>query len=468
MPGTLEALQRLLVAMLVGLLIGVDRERAEERKQHKQFAGVRTFPLIAGVGAGLALLRAELGVAPLVAGFVAVAAIIIVAYQASCRAGQVGATTELAALLTFVVGALAGSGQLIIAGATGVTVAVLLATKPRIERLSRAMTEQELAAVLQLAVISVIVLPLLPDRGLGPWQVWNPFKIWLVVVLVSAVSFAGFVAVRWKGERAGLYWAGALGALVSSTATTAAMAQRSRATPERVGRISVAAILASTVMCVRLLAVVAAVRPQLLALLAPPMGAMAVVGLAVALLLHRKAGGERRQDKVDDHEDAELVDEPEDDAEDEAKAIQRPTAAKRAQAGRGRVQRARPERKLGNPFSLRSAITFGLLFAFILLLVKAADVWLGDKGTFLAALLAGLVDVDAISIALARSARGDHTTSAVLGIVLACASNNLFKAGIAVFAGGGAFRRNVALTLLAMAAAGVAVAAAMSWARLGI
>ena len=98
-------------------------------------------------------------------------------------------------------GALAGIGQMIVAGATGVAVAVLLAVKPRIERLSRAMTDEELFAVLQLAVISAIVLPLLPDRGYGPWQVWNPVKIWMVVVLVSAVSFAGFVAVRWKGKR---------------------------------------------------------------------------------------------------------------------------------------------------------------------------------------------------------------------------------------------------------------------------
>ena len=243
-----------------------------------------------------------MGAWPLVAGFVAVVAIALVSYQASCKAGHVGATTEIAALVTFTLGALAGSGQMLIAGATGVAVAVLLAIKPRIERLSRAMTEEELAAVLQLAVISAIVLPLLPDKGYGPWQVWNPFKIWMVVVLVSAVSFAGFVAVRWKGEKAGLYWAAGLGALVSSTATTVAMAQRSRevgADSRQANRIVAATVLASVVMCGRLLALVTAVQPPLLPRLAIPLGAMIVVGLAAVVLFHRGgrvgAGGRQRK-----------------------------------------------------------------------------------------------------------------------------------------------------------------------------
>ena len=142
MPDSAEALQRLLVALLVGLLIGIDRERAEDRKQHKQFAGVRTFPIICLLGGALALLVPQVGAIPLVAGFLAVSAVALVAYQAGCRAGEVGATTELAALLTYALGALAGHGQLVVAGALGVAVAVLLAAKPRIERLSRAMTEE--------------------------------------------------------------------------------------------------------------------------------------------------------------------------------------------------------------------------------------------------------------------------------------------------------------------------------------
>jgi uncharacterized membrane protein (DUF4010 family) len=301
----------------------------------------------------------------------------------------------------------------------------LLAIKLPMERLSRAMTDEEMLAVLELAVISAIVLPLLPDQGYGPWQVWNPFKIWLVVVLVSAVSFAGFVAVRWKGERAGLYLAAALGALVSSTATTVAMAQRSRETPAQGPRIAAAAILASTVMCGRLLALVAAVRAPLLTHLAIPLGAMILVGLAAMFVFHRLGR-------------------------------QRATGAAAAKQGEEN------KRGFSNPFSLKSAITFGLLFAAILLLVRASEAWLGSRGTLLAALLAGLVDVDAITVALSRQAHADALGATTLAIIAACASNNLFKAGTAVFVGKGRFRAAAAGSLLAMAAVGLATAGALA------
>jgi uncharacterized membrane protein (DUF4010 family) len=415
MPETSVPLQRLLVALLIGLLIGLDRERAEDRKKHKLFAGVRTFPLIALLGAGLCLLGETTGHWPLAVGFLTVAAVTLVSYQRTSREGDVGATTEMAALVTYALGALAGAGQLLVAGATGVAVAVLLHIKVPLERLSRTMAQEEVEAVLELAVISAIVLPLLPNQGYGPWEVWNPFKIWTVVVLVSAVSFAGFVAVRWKGERAGLFLAAALGALVSSTATTLAMAQRARQTPEQGARLAAAAILASVVMCGRLLVLVAAVSVSLLPRLAVPVGAMALVGLVLVLVLAR---GKRDGD-------------------------------------------GRSDRSHNNPFSLKQALLFGALFAGIQLAVKAGEHYLGAKGTLVAAVLSGLVDVDAITLALARGARAEQAGTVVLGIIIACASNSLFKAGAAVAGGAGRFRAYVAGGLVAMAASGGIVVAVM-------
>src|SRR4029453_5123046 len=175
------------------------------------------------------------------------------------------------------------------ASAGGGGVAVRRAVKPSPEGLSRALSEQELTAVLELAVISAIVLPLVPDQGYGPWGVLNPFRIWMVVVLVSAVSFAGFIAVRWKGEQGGLFWAAGLGALVSSTAVTVAMAQRSRDAPGAGRAIAAGAILATTVMCGRLMVLVAAAGPALLPRVVPPVGTMALTGLLWALLLRRGA-----------------------------------------------------------------------------------------------------------------------------------------------------------------------------------
>jgi uncharacterized membrane protein (DUF4010 family) len=413
MPPTVDALKRLLVALLVGLLIGVDRERAEQRKQRKLFAGVRTFPLIALLGAILALMLAEIGPWPLVVGLLAVAAIALVSYRESVRVGETGATTEVAALATYALGTMAGVGQLTVAGATAVSVAVLLAAKPRLERFSRAISETELAAVLELAVISAIVLPLLPDRGYGPWQVLNPFRIWLVVVMVSAVSFAGFIAVRWRGESAGPLWAAGLGGLVSSTATTVAMAARSRASPQQAGSVSAAAVLASTVMCVRLAVLVAVVGPGLLPRIGPAMAAMALTGLLATLVLYR-AGPHQE-----------------------------------GNSGRSSV---------ANPFRLRSALLFGAIFAATMLLVRGSRQVLGTTGTLLAAGLSGLADVDAISIALARGGQSDTLDHASLGIIIASASNNLFKATVAIVNGAGRFRRQVPLALLAISTVGVVVA----------
>ncbi len=258
-------------------------------------------------------------------------------------------------------------------------------------------------------------MPLLPDRGFGPWEVLNPFRIWLVVVLVSLVSFAGFVAVRWKGERAGLFWAGGLGALVSSTATTVSMAQRSRqAAPEQQRLLAAATVLASTVTCGRIAILVAAMGPLLLPPLAVSLGAAVVVGMLATLILGRGS---------------------------KASGPSSPAGA----------------RSLDNPLSLRGALAFGALYACISLLVRASEARFGSHGKLGAAAISGFVDVDAISITLARGVRSDLAAAAHAGIIIAYCSNNLFKSGVAISMGAGRFRRDVALSLCGMAlAAGVA------------
>ncbi len=406
----LPSLEGIAVALLVGSLIGLDRERAEARKGHEAFAGVRTFPLIALVGAVATILVPVAGVALLVASFVAVTALAVAAYLRVPANGAPGATTEVAAVATFLLGALAGDGQLVLAGATGVAVAVLLVAKPRLEAFSRALTGEEIRAALELAVISVIVLPLLPNEGLGPWQVLNPFAIWLIVVLVSALSFAGFVAMRLLGERRGLAVTGAVGGLVSSTAVTFAMAERSRADQGLGAPAASAVVLASCVMSLRMAVLAAVVNAGILPRLLPVVGAMAVVGGVAALWLARTGTGEPL-------------------------------------ASGGHIT---------NPFSLRAALTFGLIFAVILLGVRAAQEYLGAGGTYAASALSGFVDVDAVTVTFSRlgpAADGWRTSAAA--VTLAAVVNTVVKAGLAVGLGAGRFRRQVALALGAVAAAGV-------------
>jgi len=411
-----SSLEGLLVALLVGFLVGLDRERAEARKGREAFAGVRTFPLVALAGAVPMILMPIAGPALLVASFVAVAAVAVVSYVRSSAAGDVGATTEVAAIATFLLGAVAGAGQLVVAGATGVGIAILLAAKPRLESFSRALTGEEVRSALELAVISVIVLPLLPNRGFGPWEVLNPFEIWLIVVLVSALSFAGFVAMRLLGARRGLVVAGLVGGLVSSTAVTIAMAERSRADQGLARSAASATVLASCVMSLRIAVLAGIVNAALLPRLLPVVGAMAVMGGAGAWWLARQAEGE-------------------------------------GVAAGGR---------LGNPFSLRAALSFGAIYAVVLLVVRFARELQGDGGTYAASALSAVADVDAVTIAFARiGPLADGWRTPAAAVALAAIVNTVVKLGMGVGLGEGRFRRHVAITLGLMAIAGAAAGIAV-------
>jgi uncharacterized membrane protein (DUF4010 family) len=406
-PGSIEGL---LVAVLIGFLIGIDRERAEVRKGQPLLAGVRTFPLIALVGAVSVFLSDAGGSLLVVATFLAIATISAISYARASRAGSIGATTEIAALVTFLLGALAGAGEILVAGGCGVLVAILLVAKPRLEAFSRALSEEELLAALELAVISGIVLPLLPDRGFGPWGVLNPFDIWLVVVLVSAFSFAGFAAMRVFGAKRGVQLAAVLGALVSSTAVTLSLARRARQDPELARTAAGVTALASSVMCVRIAVFAGAVGSGLLPRLLPVLVAIAGVGSLLGTLQLRTA------------------------SEPAANPAQSP---------------------IRNPFDLRGALIFAGLYALVLLVVRSAQEFLGSPGSYLSAVLSALVDVDAITIAFARAGPGaSGWREPAAAVTLAVIVNTLVKLGIVICLGQGRFRTRAALSLSLMAAAG--------------
>jgi uncharacterized membrane protein (DUF4010 family) len=404
-------LARLALALLVGLLIGLDRERAEARKGREMIGGVRTFPLIALAGAVPMLLPGLASLLALVTAFVAVAAVAVASYVRQAAEGRYGATTEVAVVATCLLGALAGAGQLLLAGAAGIAVSVLLVAKPRLEAFSRALSPEELAATLELAVISVIVLPLLPDRGYGPWQVFNPRTLWLVVVLVAGLSFLGFVAVRVVGEGRGLAITGAVGGLVSSTAVTVAMADRSRE-GEAIGRAAAAAaVLASTVMAGRVAVLAGAINPGIVPRLLPVVFAVMLTGALAARAVARRRAGDP------------------------------------VEAG-GRIR---------NPFSLRQAVTFALIYALILLIVRAAMQYFGAAAIFAVAALSSLADLDAVTIAFTQlGARDLSWRTPAAAIALAVVTNTVVKLGIAWVRGAGAFRGYVAASLGAMAVVGAA------------
>jgi uncharacterized membrane protein (DUF4010 family) len=412
-PGA--ALLRLLVAGLLGGLIGMERERAAHGGGEPMFAGVRTFPLFALLGASLTVVTGGIGPA-VVAGFLAVAALAVIAYWRTSSRNEVGVTTESAALATYWIGAIAGSGALVLAAGLGITVAVLLAAKERLETFTRAMSPEELRATLTLALISAVILPLLPDEGYGPWEVWNPRKLWTVVVLVCGLSFAAFLAVRIWGATRGVPLTGILGGLASSTAVTVSLASQSREMPRAATQLAVGAGLASMVMLVRVAVLTAVAGPAVLIHLGPFLGAaVAGGGLAVALL------------------------------------------ARRAKSN------AAQESGLTNPFQLREAVRFGVIFAVVLFAVEAARRYVGGWGIVAAATLAGFVDVDAITLSLSgMSASGGLTVAtAAGGIAVAVLANTAAKTGYAAWRGVPEYRKGVALILGASFLAGVIALAVM-------
>jgi uncharacterized membrane protein (DUF4010 family) len=298
----------------------------------------------------------------------------------------------------------------------------LLSAKPTLHPLVKRISTEDVTGTIKFLLVAVVVLPLLPDRAYGPFAVLNPFQVGVLMVLISGLSFAGYVAIRLFGARRGLGLTGALGGLVSSTAVTLSMARRANEHPEIAESAALAVMLASTVMFFRVIVIVLVVNPSLGGDVAFPSGFAALGGLGVCLWLWLRS----RREKASAEELA-----------------------------------------LSNPFELGAALQFALLFAAILLGSKAASVYLGTLGTYAAGLLAGTTDVDAITLSMAKLAPPAGVVShrvAATTIFLATASNTVVKGIMAAVSGGWPFGRRVVTAQLAMLAAG-AVGAAASWLR---
>jgi uncharacterized membrane protein (DUF4010 family) len=400
-------------ALGLGLLLGLERER--KRDAELLFGGIRTFALIALLGALGAFMERELHQGWLIlAAFIALSALVIVSYATTAARGELGITTEVTALLAFIVGALCGWQEVGVASVATVVCLLLLTLKDFLHGLARRVELADVEATLTFAVISVIILPLLPNDNFGPppVDVINPYKIWLMVVLIAGLNFLGYLLVKVLGGEHGLVLTGILGGLVSSTAVTLSFSQRSRQEPAMSSAFVLAIVVAWTIMFLRVVVMVSLVNSSLVADLALALGCMAAVGVVVSLVLWR----------------------------------------------RGKVRETGVVTTGANPFELSEAIKFGLLFGIVTVVAKAAQTYLGATGLYLAGAVAGLTDVDAISLSMANLAKTnpENLVAAARTIVIAVLANTLVKAGMAVFMGAPALRRTIvsATVLLLIAAAG--------------
>jgi len=286
------ALQHLGLALAIGLLIGTERGWHSRNAHHGQrVAGVRTFGLTALTGGLVGVLGSALG--PLFMGLalLSFAALVIVSYwlenAAPAQEPDRGITTEVALITTFILGLSATAGQALIAAISAVVITTLLGLKPILHAWVRRLSAEEINASIKFLLISVVLLPLLPNQGYGPWQAFNPYLAWWMVVLVSGLSFSGYIAIKWAGERQGIMLASLLGGLVSSTATTITLAQHARALRFTPALLAAGILAASSIMFIRVAIEAGVVNAELLPKLLPPLLIMSLVHLGGAFWLWR-------------------------------------------------------------------------------------------------------------------------------------------------------------------------------------
>jgi len=410
MPSLEVLFARFGLATFLGFLIGLERERDNPAR----FAGMRTFALISLLGATLAFISSQFtGEWLFVVGFLLVSAFALIAYARGFNIGQTGVTTEIAALMALLLGAMVYWEMLTLAAAITVVVIFLLNFKPNLKRFLKHVARQDIWAGLEFAIVWVVVLPILPNQTYGPFDVLNPREVWVMVVLVTGINLAGYILTQVYGTQRSIGLTGVLGGLISSTAVTFDFARRSKSSKERDYSLefAFAISIASTGMFLRILVLTAITNPALSLALVVPMVTGALAVIAGDLLLWRAMRN----------------------------------APQQTQSTSGKQRRS--------PFALRPALQFGLIYAAILLVTAGAQTLLGRAGVYISSVIGGVAGLDAIALSMAKLAGTSITREvAMQSVAFGAASNMLFKGVIAAVLGSPQIRRYV-LPLFVLSAA---------------
>ena len=375
-------LQDLGISLLLGLLVGLQREHAGEGRP-----GMRTFPLITVFGTVAAVLGMEFGGWIVAAGLICLVAVSTFPHLITLREDNPakGTTTDMAVLVMYGVGALLVVAPMEVGVAVGGGVAVLLQFKPELHSFAKRLGNRDLKAIMQFVLITCIVLPVLPNDTYGPLDVFNPRETWLMVVLIVGMSLGGYIVYKFFGRDAGILLGGILGGAISSTATTVSQARQAHGDGAGSRAAAIVVMIASTVVFVRVLVEIAVVAPAFLSTAGPPVAALMLLTMVPAFAAWYRVRKEPSQ---------------------------------------------MPEQE--NPTHLKSALLFGGMYALVLFALAWAKEYVGTEALYALAVLSGLTDMDAITLATARMSKTDP---AILDdgwrfIIVAAVSNLAFKAGL--------------------------------------
>ncbi|MCG8419570.1 MAG: DUF4010 domain-containing protein [Proteobacteria bacterium] len=425
-PETIDSLLEFALALGIGLFVGLEREHHETASDYPESPGergvgarslamgARTFALLSMLGWVIGFIGSTWTWLPPV-GLLVVGGVVAAQY-AIAREG-VGLTTEVAAIVTFVLGMLVTVHREL-AVAVALATALLLVSKPLVWSVISKLRQVEVTATVQLLILFAIVLPILPEQPVDPWQILPPRKIGLFVVLIAGIGFVGYVLSRMFGARRGAGLTGLVGGLTSSTAVTVAMSKAGRSANAMREPGKLAVFLANAVMFARVIVVTAVLSRDVALLLAIPMTAMGLIMLVGVLRSWRRLANQASVDPVP-----------------EAPAI-------------------------ANPFELLPALQWGAILCLVLVVAYFAQLWFGDSGLLAAAAASGLADVDAITIAVANQASNGTLAveTAALAVSIAVVSNTIVKGALSVVAGGRAFGLDIAITFSIAIAVGLAAA----------